>query len=47
MLSLGPLGPHRRFRVDGPAPAMFGPEYLEKLASHTIGKQQIAENALN
>ena len=32
-----------RFRVDGPAPALFGPEHLEKLSSHAIGKQQAAE----
>ena len=32
-----------RFRVDGPAPALFGPEHLEKLASHAIGKQPVAE----
>src|SRR6476660_8420565 len=28
-----------RFRVDGPAPAIFGPEHLEKLSNHAIGKQ--------
>jgi hypothetical protein len=28
-----------RFRVDGPTPGMFGPEHLEKLANHAIGKQ--------
>ena len=28
-----------RFRVDGPTPGMFGPEHLEKLAQHAIGKQ--------
>ncbi len=32
-----------RFRVDGPAPALFSPEHLAKLADHAIGKQQSAE----
>jgi hypothetical protein len=29
-----------RFRVDGPTPGLFGPEYLEKLSSHAVGKQK-------
>lgn len=32
-----------RFRVDGPTPTMFGPEHLEKLSEHAIGKQKTAE----
>jgi hypothetical protein len=28
-----------RFRVDAPAPALFGPEHLELLSSHAMGKQ--------
>jgi len=32
-----------RYCVDGPAPALFGPEHLKKLAHHAIGKQQVAE----
>ena len=32
-----------RFRVDGPTPTLFGPEHLEKLANHAIGKQAVAE----
>jgi hypothetical protein len=31
-----------RFRVSGAAPRSFGPEQLEKLAEHAIGKQKIA-----
>lgn len=31
-----------RFRVDGPAPDLFGPEHLDKLSHHAIGRQQIA-----
>jgi hypothetical protein len=31
-----------RYRVDGPTPGLFGPEHLEKLSAHAIGKQQIA-----
>jgi len=29
-----------RFRVDGPAPGLFGLEHLEKLAGHAIGKHR-------
>ena len=32
-----------RFHINGPFPTMFGPEHLEKLANHAIGKQRIAE----
>jgi len=32
-----------RFRVDGPTPELFGPEHLERLSEHAIGKQQVAE----
>jgi len=32
-----------RFRVDGLAPSLFGPEHLEKLDNHAIGKQKTAE----
>ena len=31
-----------RFRVNGPAPGMFGEEHLERLRAHTIGKQRLA-----
>jgi hypothetical protein len=31
-----------RFRIDGPSPGNFGPEHLERLAAHAIGKQRIA-----
>jgi hypothetical protein len=30
----------QRFRVDGPPPALFGPEYLEMLDQHAIGRQR-------
>ncbi len=29
-----------RYRIDGPAPKRFGPEYLEKLAARAIGQQK-------
>jgi hypothetical protein len=29
-----------RFQVDGPPPGLFGPEHLEKLANHAIGRQR-------
>lgn len=32
-----------RFRVSGRAPRAFGPEYLEPLAAHAVGKQRVAE----
>jgi hypothetical protein len=32
-----------RFRVDGASPGMFGPEHLDKLSAHAIGKQRTAE----
>jgi hypothetical protein len=31
-----------RFRVLGPAPGRFGPEHLERLERHAIGKQRLA-----
>jgi hypothetical protein len=31
-----------RFRVAGRAPRAFGPDYLDKLAAHAIGKQRVA-----
>src|SRR4051812_34992080 len=31
-----------RFKVNGPAPGMFGPEHLERLQAHQIGKQRMA-----
>jgi hypothetical protein len=31
-----------RFKVAGRAPRMFGPEHLERLATHAIGKQRLA-----
>jgi len=31
-----------RFRVNGRSPRAFGPEHLERLAAHAIGKQRIA-----
>jgi hypothetical protein len=31
-----------RFRVNGRAPRQFGPEHLDRLAAHAIGKQRIA-----
>jgi hypothetical protein len=31
-----------RFRVKGKAPGMFGPEHLDRLAAHAIGKQRTA-----
>jgi hypothetical protein len=31
-----------RFRVKGKSPGMFGPEHLERLAAHAIGKQRTA-----
>jgi hypothetical protein len=31
-----------RYRVKGPSPGMFGPEYLERLQAHAIGKQRVA-----
>src|SRR5947209_10659572 len=30
-----------RFRVAGRAPKMFGPDHLERLADHVIGKERI------
>lgn len=29
-----------RFAVNGSAPSVFGPEHLEKLSNHAIGKQR-------
>jgi hypothetical protein len=31
-----------RYRVNGPAPGMFGPEHLERLAARAIGKERVA-----
>ena len=31
-----------RYRVRGAAPGLFGPEHLERLSAHAIGKQRIA-----
>jgi len=31
-----------RYRINGPSPGMFGPEHLERLQSHALGKQKIA-----
>src|SRR2546423_1780713 len=31
-----------RFHVTGKAPRSFGPEHLEQLAAHAIGKQRLA-----
>ena len=31
-----------RYRVDGPAPGLFGPEHLERLAAHAIGRARVA-----
>ncbi|HEY7309759.1 MAG TPA: hypothetical protein VH643_10410, partial [Gemmataceae bacterium] len=31
-----------RYRVNGPSPGLFGPEHLERLQTHAIGKQKIA-----
>lgn len=33
-----------RFRVTGRAPGQFGPEHLESLAKHTIGKQRVVSS---
>lgn len=31
-----------RYRVAGPAPGMFGPDHVEKLQAHAIGRQKLA-----
>src|SRR5580700_3135791 len=31
-----------RYRVTGRSPRQFGPEHLERLAAHAIGKQRVA-----
>jgi len=31
-----------RFRVNGPSPRMFGPEHVDRLEGHAIGKQRVA-----
>jgi hypothetical protein len=31
-----------RYRVDGPSPGLFGPEHLERLAAHAIGRARVA-----
>jgi hypothetical protein len=31
-----------RYRVDGPAPELFGPDHLEMLSSHAIGTERVA-----
>jgi hypothetical protein len=33
-----------RYRVKGPAPGIFGPEHLERLQGHQIGKQKVASS---
>jgi hypothetical protein len=33
-----------RYRVQGSAPGMFGPDHLERLADHAIGKQRVASS---
>ena len=33
-----------RFRVNGPSPGLFGPEHLERLEAHAIGKQRTASS---
>ncbi len=33
-----------RYRVKGPAPGVFGPEHLERLQGHQIGKQKVASS---
>src|SRR5262249_22725715 len=33
-----------RFRVLGPSPGLFGPEHLERLQAHAIGKQRVANS---
>ncbi len=30
-----------RYQVDGSSPGLFGPEHLEKLSTHAIGKQRV------
>jgi hypothetical protein len=32
-----------RYHVNGPAPGMFGPEHLKRLAGHAIGRQRVAK----
>jgi hypothetical protein len=32
-----------RFKVEGTAPSMFGPEHLERLAEHAIDRQKVAD----
>src|SRR5947209_19056173 len=31
-----------RYRVNGASPGMFGPEHLERLDGHAIGRQRVA-----
>jgi hypothetical protein len=31
-----------RYKVNGPAPGLFGPEHLERLQAHAIGRQRLA-----
>src|SRR5438876_2666730 len=31
-----------RYKANGPAPGLFGPEHLERLAAHAIGRQRLA-----
>ena len=31
-----------RYKINGPSPGMFGPEHLERLENHAIGKQRVA-----
>src|SRR5881398_3446411 len=33
-----------RYRVKGPSPGLFGPEHLERLQAHTVGKHRLASS---
>ena len=33
-----------RYHVNGPSPGLFGPEHLERLQAHAIGKQRVASS---
>src|SRR5438270_3430091 len=33
-----------RFRVNGPAPGLFGPEHLERLEAYQVGKARLASS---
>src|SRR5256885_967226 len=36
-----------RYRVKGASPGMFGPEHLERLQAHAIGKQRVGSTAVS